>query len=159
MFIAARISYIHFFTAVHVYMIFIIIYSHNSSLGWFIWTQHIDQLPVGLLAQLVERCISIAEVMGSNTVRAKKVFSGLISATSSVMFIAARIFYNRFFTAAHIYDFHIFTIISPRVVLLNPINLDLRKLCINCNFICCLSDLAYRSYCINIHVTVSSFLF
>ena len=32
----------------------------------FIWTQFIDQLPVGLLAQLVERCTSIAEVMGSN---------------------------------------------------------------------------------------------
>ena len=31
----------------------------------FIWTQFIDQLPVGLLAQLVERCTGIAEVMGS----------------------------------------------------------------------------------------------
>ena len=156
MFIAARISYIHFFTAVHVYMIFIIYILSTVII------HHLDGLfgPNTLISsQLVERCISIAEVMGSNTVRAKKVFSGLISATSSVMFIAARIFYNRFFTAAHIYDFHIFTIISPRVVLLNPINLDLRKLCINCNFICCLSDLAYRSYCINIHVTVSSFLF
>ena len=28
-----------------------------------IWTQHIDQLPVGLWAQLVERCTGIAEVM------------------------------------------------------------------------------------------------
>ena len=36
----------------------------------FIWTQFIDQLPVGLLAQLVERCTGIAEVMGSNPVRA-----------------------------------------------------------------------------------------
>ena len=33
-------------------------------------TQHIDQLPVGLLAQLVESCTGIAEVMGSNPVRA-----------------------------------------------------------------------------------------
>ena len=32
----------------------------------FIWTQFIDQLPVGLLAQLVERCTGIVEVMGSN---------------------------------------------------------------------------------------------
>ena len=32
------------------------------------WTH--DQLPVGLLAQLVERCTSIAEVMGSNPVQA-----------------------------------------------------------------------------------------
>ena len=31
----------------------------------FIWTQFIDQLPVDLLAQLVERCTGIAEVMGS----------------------------------------------------------------------------------------------
>ena len=30
----------------------------------------IDQLPVGLLAQLVERYTGIAEVMGSNPVRA-----------------------------------------------------------------------------------------
>ena len=39
-------------------------------------------------------------------------FSVLISTTSSVVFIAARISYIRFFTAVHIYDFHIFTIIS-----------------------------------------------
>ena len=31
----------------------------------FIWTQFIEQLLVGLLAQLVERCTGIAEVMGS----------------------------------------------------------------------------------------------
>ena len=37
---------------------------------WFIWAQHNDQFPVGLLAQLVERCIGIAKVMGSNPVRA-----------------------------------------------------------------------------------------
>ena len=37
---------------------------------WFIWTQHINQLPVDLLAQLVERCTGIAEVMGSNPIRA-----------------------------------------------------------------------------------------
>ena len=34
------------------------------------WTQHMDQLPVGLLAQLVERCTGSAKVMGSNPVRA-----------------------------------------------------------------------------------------
>ena len=57
--------------------LFEILYHHKplsqfggTSLGWFIWTQHIDQLPVGLLAQLVERCTGIAEVMGSNPVRA-----------------------------------------------------------------------------------------
>ena len=42
----------------------------------FIWTQFINELPVGLLAQLVERCTGIAEVMGSNPVRAQKFFSG-----------------------------------------------------------------------------------
>ena len=43
----------------------------NNSFTWmFIFTQFIDQLPVGLLAQLVERCTGIAEVMGSNPVRA-----------------------------------------------------------------------------------------
>ena len=40
-----------------------------SSLHGFIQNQH-DQLPVGLLAQLVERCTGIAEVMGSNPVQA-----------------------------------------------------------------------------------------
>ena len=80
---------------------------------------HLDGLfRVGLLAQLVERCIGIAEVVGLNTVRAKKFFSGLISITSSVVFIAARISYIRFFTAVQIYDFHISTIISLKVVLL-----------------------------------------
>ena len=38
--------------------------------GRFIWIQHGDQLPVGLLAQLVEHCTGIAEVMGSNPIRA-----------------------------------------------------------------------------------------
>ena len=36
----------------------------------FIWNQLIDQLPVGLLAQLIERCTGIADVMGSNPVQA-----------------------------------------------------------------------------------------
>ena len=34
------------------------------------WIQHNDQLPVGLLAQLVERCTSIAEVTSSNPIQA-----------------------------------------------------------------------------------------
>ena len=40
----------------------------------FIWTQFIDQLPFGLLAQLVEHCNGIAEVMGSNPVWAWNFF-------------------------------------------------------------------------------------
>ena len=43
----------------------------------FIWTQFIDQLSVGLLAQLVVHCTGIAEVMGSSPVRAW-IFSGPI---------------------------------------------------------------------------------
>ena len=39
-------------------------------------------------------------------------FSGLISTTSSIVFIAARIFYIRFFTAVHINDFHMSIIMS-----------------------------------------------
>ena len=47
--------------------IFITVY---SPLHRLIWNQHIDQLPVGLLAQLVEHCTGIAEVMGSNPIQA-----------------------------------------------------------------------------------------
>ena len=69
-FITARIASIFISsTAVHIYEfhIFTVIY---SPLHRFIWNQHYDQLPVGLLAQLVECCTSIAEVMGSNFVQA-----------------------------------------------------------------------------------------
>ena len=38
----------------------------DSLLQRFSKNQHSNQLPVGLLAQLVEHCISIVEVMGSN---------------------------------------------------------------------------------------------
>ena len=41
-----------------------------SPLHGFIWDRHSDRLPVGLLAQLVEHCTIIAEVMGSNPVQA-----------------------------------------------------------------------------------------
>ena len=51
------------------YMIFIYLqalYYHLTGL----WNQHNDQLPVALLAQLVARCTSIVEVMGSSPVQA-----------------------------------------------------------------------------------------
>ena len=35
----------------------------------YITNSHNDQLPVGLIAQLVEHCTGIAEVMGSNPVQ------------------------------------------------------------------------------------------
>ena len=59
----------------------------------FICTQFIDQLPVGLLAQLVERCTGIAEVMGSNPVWAWNFFfRSFLQLLVSVVFLAARIF-------------------------------------------------------------------
>ena len=70
MFITAKIAFIftslsalqiydlHIFTAVY------------SPLHEFIWNQHSDQLPVGLLAHLVEHWTGIAEVMGSSPIQA-----------------------------------------------------------------------------------------
>ena len=69
-FITAKIAFIFTsLTAVQIYdfHIFTTVY---SPLHGFIWNQHSDQLPVGLLAQLVEHCTGIAEVMGSNPVQA-----------------------------------------------------------------------------------------
>ena len=57
----------------------IFIYLKSSFTWMFIWTQFIDQLPVGLLAQLVERCTSIAEVMGSHPVQAWNFFQVLFT--------------------------------------------------------------------------------
>ena len=72
MFIVAMIAFI--FTSAtqrYEFHIFTVIY---SPLHGFIWKQHNDQLPVGLLSQLVEHCISITKVMGLNP----EFFSGLI---------------------------------------------------------------------------------
>ena len=44
-------------------------YTHSSPLHGFIWNQF-DQLPIGLLARVVEYCTGIAEVIGSNPVQA-----------------------------------------------------------------------------------------
>ena len=84
----------------------------------FIWNQHNDQLPVGLLAQLFERCTSIAEIMGSNPVQAWIFFSGLIFITAQVVFITAQVvfitakiaFIFTSLSAVQICDFHIFTV-------------------------------------------------
>ena len=92
-FIIANIAFI--FTslcAVHVYNfhIFTVIY---SSLHGFTLNQHNDQLPVGLLAQLVKHCTGIAKVMNSSPVQAWFFFffSGLIFNTAQVVFITAKI--------------------------------------------------------------------
>ena len=57
----------------------------------FIWTQFFDQLPVGLLVKFVKRCTGIAEVMGSNLVRAWIFFRSYLQLLVSVVFLAARI--------------------------------------------------------------------
>ena len=49
-------------------------------------------------------------------------FSGLISTTTSVVFIAARIPYIRFFTAMHVYDFYIS--FKNSLIIHKPINLS-----------------------------------
>ena len=41
-----------------------------SSTGILVTNSHNDQLPVGLIAQLVKHCTGIPEVMGSNPVQA-----------------------------------------------------------------------------------------
>ena len=101
-FIAARIAYISFLhRSAHIW--FSYISSNYSPLGRFIWIQNCVQFPVGLLAQLVERCTGFSEVLGSKPVQAL-IFSGLISTTSSVVFIAARIAYISFLhRSAHIW--------------------------------------------------------
>ena len=51
----------------------------SSSFHGFITNQFNDLLPVGLLAQLVERCTGIAEVKGSNPVQAWIFFQAVFS--------------------------------------------------------------------------------
>ena len=77
-------------------MIFTVIY---SSLNGFIWNQHNDQLPVGLLAQLV------ISHTGLNF------FSDLVFTTAQAVFIAAKITFTfKSLSTVHMYDFHIFTV-------------------------------------------------
>ena len=65
-------------------------YSPYSPLGRFIWIQRNNI--VGLLAQLVERCKGIAAIYRRVQIPyGPEFFSGLISTTSSVAFITARV--------------------------------------------------------------------
>ena len=45
-------------------------YSHYSPFSRFIWIQHNEKLPVGLLTQLVERCTGIKSCTGLNFLQA-----------------------------------------------------------------------------------------
>ena len=114
----AKISFIFTpLSAGHIYdfHIFTVVY---SPLHGFIWNQHDDQLPVGLLAQLVEHCTSIAEVMGLNPIQAWIFFQALIFTTAQVVFITAKIsFIFMPLSAVQVYDFHIFTVV--KIVLLS----------------------------------------
>ena len=53
----------------HFHFFFSITIMYSSLIG-FIKNQHNDQLPVGLLAHLVEYCTNIADVMGSKSCKA-----------------------------------------------------------------------------------------
>ena len=61
------------------YVIFIYSQLFIHHLTGFIWNQHKDQLPVGMLALLVEHCTGIVEVMGPNPVQADNIFRALFS--------------------------------------------------------------------------------
>ena len=65
-----------------IYDLYILITS-SSSFHEFITNEFNDLLPVGLLAQMVERSTGIAEVKGSNPVQAWN-FSGFLFATAKV---------------------------------------------------------------------------
>ena len=88
----------HIFTAVY------------SPLHGFIWNQHSDQLPVGLLAQLVEHCTSIAEVMGSNPIQAWIFFRPSFPYCLSSVHNCEDCFHiHVLISAVQIYDFLVFT--------------------------------------------------
>ena len=64
-------------SAVQIYVSYI--YIHLFILHGYITNSQYDQLPVGLIAQLVEHCTGIAEVMGSNPVQAWNFFQAFFS--------------------------------------------------------------------------------
>ena len=87
---------------------FHIFITSSSSFHGFNTNQFNNLLPVGLLAQLVERCTGIAEVKGSNPVQAG-ILSGLLFAAAKVTSITAMIFFHIILhPAILIYDFHLF---------------------------------------------------
>ena len=89
-FITGKIAFIFILNPQFTYMILILFTDVYSSLNGFLTNQHNDQLPVGLLAQLIEHCIGIAEVMGSNPVQAWIFFRPYFH-YCLVMFITAKI--------------------------------------------------------------------
>ena len=75
--------------AIQIYVSYI--YIHLFILHGYIANSPYDQLPVGLIAQLVEHCTGIAEVMGSNPVQAWNFFRLSFRSCLSCV-VTARIF-------------------------------------------------------------------
>ena len=85
------------------------IWTHDfCDTGAVLYQLYSNQLPISFLAQLVEHCTGIAEVMGSNPEQAW-IFSGLLFTAAWVVFITTKIaFISTSLSAVQIYDFHIF---------------------------------------------------
>ena len=83
-------------SAVQIYdfHIFTVVY---SPLYGLIWNQHDNQLPIGLLAQKVERCTGIAEVTGSNLVQAWIFFRPNFHYCSSSVYYCEDHFHSRLY--------------------------------------------------------------
>ena len=67
-----------------------IILVHLFNLHGYITNSQYDQLPVSLIAQLVEHCTGIAEVMGSNPVQAELSFG--LSCRNCISRVTAKAF-------------------------------------------------------------------
>ena len=79
--------------------------------NWELVIMLVPYNPVGLLVHLVEHWIGIAEVMGSNPVRARIFFQALFFTTAQVVLATAKIaFIFTSLSAVHRYDFHTFTV-------------------------------------------------
>ena len=124
-FITAKIAFIFTsLSALYTYdfHIFTVIY---SSLHGFIWNQHTDQLPVGLLAQLVEHCTGIAEVMGSNPLQAWIFFRPYFHyCSSSVRYCEDRFLIRVFIRSSHIWFSYIHSHLMRITVQLQPHQFD-----------------------------------
>ena len=103
-FITAKIAFI--FTSLSTVQIydFHIFTDVYSPLHGFIWNQHSDQLPVGLLAQLVEHCIRLRVKIPYRP----EFFSGLLFTTALFITVKITFIFMSLF-AVLIYDLHIFT--------------------------------------------------
>ena len=76
-----------------------------------VYVEHSDQLPVGLLAQLVEHSTSIAEIMGSNPVQAWFFFRPYFHCCLSSVHYCWECFQINFLkNCSSYYDLHIFTV-------------------------------------------------